>query len=353
MNALPTASIDADTATATDTVEAPAALTVEGLRIAYGAQAPAVDGIDVRVGRGEIVGLVGESGCGKSSVATALLGLLPPSAAVTAARLDVGGTGIIGLSERRLNAVRGSKVSMIFQEPMTALNPCMRIGAQIAEVLQVHGIGDKRSRAARAVELLELVQVPDPVQRARQYPHELSGGMRQRVVIAIAMAAEPDLLVADEPTTALDVTVQAQVLDLVMRLRDETGLSVLLISHDLAVVADVCDRVLVMYAGEVVEEGPPHQVLSDPQHPYTRALVRSIPGLAGPVRMVLPTIMGQITDADRATAGCRFRARCELAGPGCERPQRMGPTSTGIAARCWRVTPAAQRWDAGEPTDGH
>jgi len=266
------------------------ALHVEGLSIAYGGAAPSVQDVSLRVGPGEIVGVIGESGSGKSSIALAMMGLLPDSATVTASRLDVAGTDMQGATERDWSGLRGARASMVFQEPMSALNPCMRIGAQIAEVLRIHGIADKRQARARALEILHLVRMPDAERRLGYYPHQLSGGQRQRVVIAIAVAAGPTLLVADEPTTALDVTVQAQILELLRTLRDETGMGVLFISHDLGVIGQLCERVAVMYRGRIVETGRAERVLADPQHPYTRALLESIPRPSVPVRSPLAVI---------------------------------------------------------------
>ncbi|WP_285037824.1 ABC transporter ATP-binding protein [Plantibacter sp. ME-Dv--P-095] len=274
------------------------ALHVEGLSIAYGGAAPSVQDVTLRVGPGEIVGVIGESGSGKSSIALAMMGLLPDSATVTASRLDVAGTDMQGATERDWSALRGSRASMVFQEPMSALNPCMRIGAQIAEVLRIHGVADKRTARARALEILHLVRMPDAERRLGYYPHQLSGGQRQRVVIAIAVAAGPTLLVADEPTTALDVTVQAQILELLRTLRDETGMGVLFISHDLGVVGQLCERVAVMYRGRIVETGRAERVLADPRHPYTKALLESIPRPSVPVRSPLAVIPADNDFAD-------------------------------------------------------
>ncbi|WP_314650407.1 ABC transporter ATP-binding protein [uncultured Microbacterium sp.] len=266
------------------------ALRVDDLSIAYGTAPPSVSGVSLRVRKGEIVGVIGESGSGKSSIALAMMGLLPDSARVTANRIEIAGADMNDATERDWARVRGVKASMVFQEPMSALNPCMRIGAQIAEVLQIHGAADKKRARARALEILRLVQMPDAEKRLDYYPHQLSGGQRQRVVIAIAVAAGPDLLVADEPTTALDVTVQAQILDLIRSLRDETGMGVLFISHDLGVIGQLCERVAVMYRGRVVESGSARRVLDDPRHPYTRALLESIPRPSVPVRSPLAVI---------------------------------------------------------------
>lgn len=266
------------------------ALRVDDLSIAYGTAPPSVSGVSLRVRKGEIVGVIGESGSGKSSIALAMMGLLPDSARVTASTMKIAGADMNGATERDWGQVRGVKASMVFQEPMSALNPCMRIGPQIAEVLQIHGKADKKQARARALEILRLVQMPDAEKRLDYYPHQLSGGQRQRVVIAIAVAAGPDLLVADEPTTALDVTVQAQILDLIKSLRDETGMGVLFISHDLGVIGQLCERVAVMYQGRVVETGTARRVLEDPKHPYTRALLESIPRPSVPVRSPLAVI---------------------------------------------------------------
>lgn len=266
------------------------ALRVEDLTIAYGTAEPSVTGVSLRVRKGEIVGVIGESGSGKSSVALAMMGLLPDSARVTTMSMTVAGADMQGATERDWAGVRGVRASMVFQEPMSALNPCMRIGAQIAEVLQVHGRAGKRQARAKALEILRLVRMPDAERRLDYYPHQLSGGQRQRVVIAIAVAAGPSLLVADEPTTALDVTVQAQILELIRALRDETGMGVLFISHDLGVIGQLCERIAVMYRGRIVESGRAQRVLDDPRHPYTQALLDSIPRPSVPVRSPLAVI---------------------------------------------------------------
>ena len=297
-------------------------LDIEDLSIDYDG-VTAVSDVTLSVGAGEIVGVIGESGSGKSSIALALLGLLPQSAGVAAARMDVAGTDMIGIGLKELGALRGQHAAMVFQEPMSALNPVMRIGDQIAEPLLIHGLADKRTAPERALELLRMVQVPEPELRMKQFPHQLSGGLRQRVVIAIAMACNPRLLIADEPTTALDVTVQAQVLTLLDELRRRTGTGVLLISHDLGVIAQTCDRVVVMYAGQVVEQGRPADVLADPAHPYTAGLIQSIPRVTMAARTDLPTIPGTLSVTDRSTTGCRFRSRCHLAQEECAAPQPL------------------------------
>lgn len=266
------------------------ALRVDDLSIAYGGAPPSVSGVSLRVRRGEIIGVIGESGSGKSSIALAMMGLLPDSARVTAASMEIAGAEMQGASERDWCRVRGVKASMVFQEPMSALNPCMRIGAQIAEVLRIHGKADRRQARARALEILELVQMPDAAQRLDYYPHQLSGGQRQRVVIAIAVAAGPSLLVADEPTTALDVRVQEQVLDLIEEQSRELGLGVLLITHDLGIVAGLAHRVAVMRRGRIVEDRDVDDVFAAPAHPYTRALLGSIPRIDADPDMRLATV---------------------------------------------------------------
>jgi ABC-type dipeptide/oligopeptide/nickel transport system ATPase component len=277
------------------------ALRVEDLSIAYGGAAPSVSEVSLRVRAGEIVGVIGESGSGKSSIALAMMGLLPDSATVTARTMTVAGSEMKDASERDWGTVRGVRASMVFQEPMSALNPCMRIGAQIAEVLLIHGIADKKAARSKALDILQLVRMPDAERRMNYYPHQLSGGQRQRVVIAIAVAADPTLLVADEPTTALDVTVQAQILELIRTLRDETGMGVLFISHDLGVIGQLCERIAVMYRGRIVESGTTQRVLENPQHPYTRALLESIPRPSVPVRSPLAVIPAD-NDFDRVPA---------------------------------------------------
>ena len=238
----------------------------------------AVDDVSFSIAKGETLGLVGESGSGKSVTATAILRLLPPGGRVTAGTVRFEGSDLLTLPESRMRAVRGAGISLIFQEPMTALNPVMRVGDQIAEALTVHEQAGTREARAKAIELLEAVRIPDPARRVQDYPHQLSGGMRQRVMIAIALACRPPLVIADEPTTALDVTIQAQVLDLLRDLRARFDLSLLLITHDFGVIAEMADRVAVMHRGRLVEQGPVREILRQPQHAYTRGLLAAIPG---------------------------------------------------------------------------
>ncbi|WP_078849524.1 ABC transporter ATP-binding protein [Streptomyces sp. NRRL F-5126] len=324
--------------TAPDTSPAPArigdtVLDVRDLRVSFGPGLDAVDGLTLTARRGETVAVVGESGCGKTLSALALSGLLPGSATVTgSAVLD--GLQLVGRSERQWRPLRGAKVSMIFQDAATALNPLMSVGAQIEEVMAIHGTHGRAARRARAVELLTSVGVPDAAVRARSHPHQLSGGMRQRVMIAIALAGSPDLVVADEPTTALDVTVQAQVLAL---LRESTrDAAVLFITHDMGVVAEIADRVVVMYAGSVVESGPLDEVLQRPHHPYTAALLASVPDPDAPLAGELPTIPGRVPPLGERAEGCPFRDRCPKAREKCgQKPPPAVITPGGSAAACW------------------
>ena len=259
----------------------PPLLDVQGLTVTFGGSQSAVNAVDnvsFQVAAGETVGLVGESGSGKSVTAFAILRLLQPPGQVTAGRVLFEGRDLLTLREGDMRAVRGARISLIFQEPMTALNPVMRVGDQIAEALTVHGVSRADARA-RATELLEAVKIPDPARRARDYPHQLSGGMRQRVMIAIALSGRPPLVIADEPTTALDVTIQAQVLDLLRELKTRYGLALLLITHDFGVIAEMADRVAVMYKGRLVEQGPVRQILRAPAHEYTRSLLAAVPGM--------------------------------------------------------------------------
>lgn len=279
----------------------------------------AVRGVDLRVERGETLCLVGESGCGKSMTALSLLGLLPPKARWTAERYSFEGRDILAGQHGSLEALRGAHIGMVFQDPMTALNPTFRIGDQLVAVYRRHRGGDRRTARAQAVELLERVGISNAALRLRQYPHELSGGLRQRVMIAMALLCRPGLLVADEPTTALDVTIQVQILALLKDLQAELGLGVILISHDLGIVSRIADRIAVMYAGHVVETGNAETVLSGPRHPYTRGLLDSVPR-PDSIRRGEPlgTIPGTVPSLVEPAAACAFLARCGRAGPECE-----------------------------------
>jgi oligopeptide/dipeptide ABC transporter ATP-binding protein len=277
----------------------------------------AVDGVSLGVAGGEALGLVGESGSGKSMTLRAILGVLPPEAKVTSGQILLDGVDLVPLSNSDLNQIRGPKMSMIFQEPMSALNPVMRVGAQIAEGPRIH-LGYSRARAAeRALELMRRVGIPDPERRFRAYPHEFSGGMRQRVMIAIALSCDPEFILCDEPTTALDVTIQDQILRLLARLCAESGVSLIFVTHDLPVVAQLCQRVAVMYGGQLVETGAVREVLLEPRHPYTLGLVRSAPDVEE-VRESLVPIPGSPPSLVNPPSGCRFHPRCKFAEEDCK-----------------------------------
>ena len=311
-------------------------LSVEDLAVRMkGAAEPIVDGVGFSVAPGETLCLVGESGCGKSLTALTLMGLLPdPPLARERGRAMLDGDDLFALPPERLRKLRGGRMAMIFQEPMTSLNPALRIGEQIAESVRVHAAHPDPK--ARALEMLRRVGIPAPEKRLEEYPHQLSGGMRQRAMIAMALANDPALLIADEPTTALDVTVQAQVLELMRALQAETGAALILITHDLGVVAEMADRVAVMYAGRIVEAGPVRSIFEDPQHPYTLGLMRSMPGLTGP-RERLQAVPGTVPPPDAMPVGCRFAPRCAFAGPDCARQPPLVELSPGHAAACWRA----------------
>ena len=311
-------------------------LAVSGLEVTFSTDAgtvTAVDGVDFDLTAGETVALVGESGCGKTVTALALLGLVPAPGRISAGQVVYDGSDLASLSETALDSVRGDRIAMIFQEPMTALNPVYTIGDQIAEVLIVHRQASRAAAWSDAITLLAKVGLPDAEARARAYPHQLSGGMRQRAVIAMALACRPDVLIADEPTTALDVTVQAQILDLVMAAQKEMGMAVLFISHDLAVVSEIADRVLVMYAGRIVEEAAAADLFAAPWHPYTRGLIDTVPD-PGRRRRRLDAIPGTVPDLASLPPGCRFVTRCPLAMADChaeDPPLRVGSDGRRVA----------------------
>jgi peptide/nickel transport system ATP-binding protein/oligopeptide transport system ATP-binding protein len=301
--------------------------------------AKAVDGISFEVWEGETLGIVGESGCGKTVTSLSVLGLLPqpPARVMEGSSVRFRGEELVGASERRMRSLRGNEISMIFQEPMSSLNPVYTVGDQISEALRLHRGIDRKAAAAEVVRLLAEVGISEPSRRAGEYPHQLSGGMRQRVMIAMALSCEPKLLIADEPTTALDVTIQAQILELLAALRERFGMAVLLITHDLGVVAEVCDRVVVMYAGQVVETGTVYEIFAEPAHPYTRGLLDSLPSVEDPGKR-LDSIPGTVPNPIHWPGGCRFRARCSRAMEGCEEPQELVELGEhGRAARCWRA----------------
>lgn len=323
-------------------------LQVRDLRTVFDTRAGrvrAVDGVDVDVRYGECLGVVGESGSGKSVTFASVMGLIRKPGLIEAGEIIFEGRDLRKLSPRAMRAVRGDAIAMTMQDALTALNPALNVGLQIGEMLEAHDddlprAGPARRRAIRdkSIEMLGLVGIPSPGDRLKQYPHEFSGGMRQRIMIAIALASKPRLLIADEPTTALDVTIQAQVLELISDIRAKLGMSVVLITHDLGVVAEHCDRVMVMYAGQVVEEGPTADVIRNPQHPYTRGLLASIPRLALRGQPITP-IQGQVPELIGLPPQCRFYSRCPQAGPDCLRPIDMVAAGLGRRARCIRIAP--------------
>jgi oligopeptide/dipeptide ABC transporter ATP-binding protein len=321
-------------------------LQVENLRTHFHTHAGvvrAVDGVDLDVSEGRTLGVVGESGCGKSVTALSIMRLVdPPGRIEPSSRVLFSGRDLASLDEEELRQIRGNEISMIFQEPMTSLNPVLKIGDQIVEAVMLHRRVSLAAARERALEMLNLVGFASPSRRFGQYPHQLSGGMRQRVMIAMALACEPKLLIADEPTTALDVTIQAQILELIQDLRERLGTAVMLITHDLGVVAEMCDDVAVMYAGRVVERGPAEAIFRSPQHPYTEALLHSIPLLGMTQAKPLKVIRGMVPSPLRWPVGCRFASRCDYAFDRClhEDPQLM---DTGAQkAACWLVESGAR-----------
>lgn len=322
-------------------------LEVKDLRVSfntYAGEVQAVRGVSFDLHRGEALAIVGESGCGKSVTAQTIMRLIPtpPSVIKGGSIVFDGDTEITKLSDKQMEHIRGSEMGMIFQDPMTSLNPTMTVGKQITEGLVKHQGLSKEAAKQRAVEMLKLVGIPSPESRINQYPHQFSGGMRQRVMIAIALACNPKLLIADEPTTALDVTIQAQIMDLMKDLQDKTGASIILITHDLGVVADVAQRVVVMYAGQVVEQGTVNEVFYDPKHPYTWGLLQSVPRLDNHEKQELVPIPGTPPDLFAPPKGCPFAARCPYAMNICveEDPQQIYSSSTHSAA-CWLQDPSA------------
>ncbi|WP_213740462.1 ABC transporter ATP-binding protein [Bradyrhizobium sp. dw_411] len=296
-------------------------LSVRDLKVTFLSRhgsALAVKGVDFDLARGKVLAIVGESGCGKSATAMSLMHLLPRRSARIEGRMLLRGSDIGALSEAEMNDVRGKHMAIIFQEPMTSLNPLLTIGYQLGEPIRYHLGLDRAATQRRAIELIDLVGIPAAVQIMRSYPHQLSGGMRQRVMIAMALSCDPDILIADEPTTALDVTIQAQIIELLRRIQRRTGMSVIIITHDLGVVSEFADEVIVMYAGRVVESGSVYEVLEDPRHPYTNGLLASIPDIDDEGER-LQTIPGNVPNPRTVTEGCWFHPRCVRKGERCER----------------------------------
>ncbi len=317
-------------------------LEVKGLRTSFhtrDGEVRAVDGIDFHVDRGEIMGLVGESGCGKSVTSLSIMRLVASPGRIEAGEILFDGRDLLTLSDAEMRALRGDRISMVFQQPTSSLNPVWMVGDQIEEVLRIHRNMTGKVAEERVLELLRMVGIPDPARRMKAFPHELSGGMAQRVMIAMALACEPELLIADEPTTALDVTIQAQILDLMRNLRDETGTAIVLITHDLGVVAEMCERVAVMYAGEIVEQTDVVTLFREPLHPYTRGLIGSIP-VVGDVRDELAVIPGNVPNLIDLPQGCRFAPRCltrieqEVLLADDAHPE-LRPVAPGHTVRCW------------------
>jgi peptide/nickel transport system ATP-binding protein len=310
-------------------------LSIADLRLRFaGRPAAVLDGVDLEVRRGEVLCLVGESGCGKSVTAMAAMGLLPPGAAVIErGRLRLEGREVDLRDDTLPPAARGGRIAMIFQEPMTSLNPAFRVGDQIAEAVRRHRGGTRAEARARALEMLRRVGLPSPEARLDAWPHQLSGGQRQRVMIAMALANDPAVLIADEPTTALDVTIQAQILGLIRDLQREAGTATILITHDLGVVSEIGDRVAVMYGGQVVETGPVAGVMGNPQHPYTIGLTQSVPRLSG-ARGRLLAIAGTVPAIEAMPEGCRFRTRCPFAAAACAARPPLAGMAPGHAAAC-------------------
>ncbi len=321
-----------------DVNPAEALLEVKNLRTSFftgDGAVHAVDNVSFNVRRGEAVALVGESGCGKSVTALSIMRLVTPPGKITGGQVHFKGKDLASLSEREMRNVRGDDMAMVFQEPMTSLNPVFKIGAQVAEAIRIHRKVSKKEAWKRAGEMLELVAIPDPVKRLDDYPHQLSGGMRQRVMIAMALSCDPELLIADEPTTALDVTIQAQIMELLASLQKRLGLAVLLITHDLGVVAEFCERVIVMYTGRIVEEAPVRDLFANPAHPYTRGLLKSLPSVTKEGGR-LPTIAGMVPPLTALPRGCKFSPRCPDVMEIClgNEPARM-IVGKGHDARCY------------------
>ncbi|HYI22924.1 MAG TPA: ABC transporter ATP-binding protein [Candidatus Limnocylindrales bacterium] len=317
-------------------------LDVRGLRTSFKLRegsVRAVTGVDFSVRRGEILGLVGESGCGKSVSSLSIMRLISPPGVIEGGEVIFDGQDLLKLPIDDMRKIRGNRISMIFQQPSSALNPVMQTGRQVGEVLEIHRGMKKKAARARSLELMQMVGIPDPKRRLDAYPHEMSGGMAQRVMIAMALACEPELLIADEPTTALDVTIQAQILDLMRRLQRETGTAIILITHDLGVVAEMCDRVAVMYAGEIIEQTDTRTLFRKPLHPYTKGLIGSVPILGQP-KDELTTISGMVPNLIDLPEGCRFAPRCTSreefnVSPATEHHPELRTVSGDHRVRCW------------------
>lgn len=306
----------------------------------------AVDGVSFYLNKGETIGVVGESGCGKSMTSLSILNLIPsPPGEIVDGEILLHGKNIVGLSQEELRKIRGKKISMIFQEPMTSLNPVLTVGEQIAETIRLHEKLPRKQAWDKAVEMLRIVGIPSPEKRAKQEPYQLSGGMRQRVMIAMALACSPDVLIADEPTTALDVTIQAQILEILKDLQQKMGMSIIFITHDLGVVSEMCDKVAVMYAGQVIEEGVTEQLFEEPLHPYTRGLIDSLPKLYEE-QDELQTIEGSVPSPYHYPEGCRYADRCPFARELCRAAQpELIEMAEGRKVRCYQYS---EKWNLQE-----
>ena len=314
-------------------------LEVQGLTTAFSAdygETVSVDHVSFHVDEGETVCIVGESGCGKSVTSLSIMGLLGRGGAVTDGSVLFDGKNLLSLSEKELDEIRGNRMSMIFQDPLTSLNPVFTIGNQITESIRTHMHLDKQEAAARAEKILSQVGMPDAHAAMKKYPHTLSGGMRQRAMIAMALCCNPALLIADEPTTALDVTIQAQIMSLLKKLKKEIGMSLILITHDIGLVASMADRVLVMYAGQIIEEAPVKELFASPHHPYTRALLATVPSIYDGPDRELVSIPGIVPENYDSITGCRFADRCAFRRPECDRPQEDQAAGEGRRVRCAR-----------------
>src|SRR5690625_2127259 len=325
-------------------------LEVENLHVTfttYGGTVKAVRGVDFYINEGETLAIVGESGCGKSVTSNAIMGLIPsPPGKITDGKIIFKGKELTSISEKEMREIRGVDISMIFQDPMTALNPTLTIGSQLTEGVRQHNKLSKSKARNKALEMMHLVGIPNPEERINQYPHEFSGGMRQRIVIAIALICEPEILIADEPTTALDVTIQAQILELFAEIQEKTGVAIILITHDLGVVAKIADRIAVMYAGKIIESGPKNDVFYDYQHPYTKGLLNSIPRLDMEGQELEP-ISGTPPDLFSPPIGCPFTARCPYAMEVCNKiyPETMKRNEVHDV-NCWLQDPRAKKQKA-------
>ncbi|GAA0465537.1 ABC transporter ATP-binding protein [Alkalibacillus silvisoli] len=331
-------------------------LQVRGLEVGFNNKknfTQILNGVSFNVQKGETLCIVGESGCGKSLTSLSIMGLLPESGGIRSGEIRFEGQDLTNQSMKEMSKIRGNEISMIFQEPMTSLNPVHTVGKQIAEAVRIHRNVTKKEAYERVVEMFELVGIPSPRERVHNYPHEMSGGMRQRVMIAMALACNPKLLIADEPTTALDVTIQAQILDLLNELKADLDMSIVMITHDLGVVSEMADQVLVMYAGEVIEYTDSKSLFENPKHPYTQGLIESIPKLQGKTEE-LPVIKGSVPNPDEMPSGCRFSTRCAFAKQECfvQSPEEVGTEDHPV--RCWMYSGEWQQmtpFEGGESND--